>query len=175
MPISGAIFETERLYARPWTLADAPAAFEMYGDPEVQKGLNREPVKSLDEQRERLAGVLATNEALGGRFGYWASVLRETDEVVGAIILKPLPNSERVEVGWHLARKHWGKGYATEAGLGALRYGFDVIGLERVYAIALPWNVKSTAVMERLGMRFVALTREYHDLELALYEIARAR
>jgi RimJ/RimL family protein N-acetyltransferase len=170
MAIAEAVFETERLYARPWTLADAPAAFEMYGDPEVQKGLNREPVKDLDEQRRQLQSVLATNEVLGGRFGYWASVLKETDEVVGAVILKPLPNSELVEVGWHLARTRWGKGYATEAGRGALRYGFEVMELDRVYAIALPWNVKSRAVMERLGMRFLELTREYHDLELVLYE-----
>ena len=168
-----AVFETERLVVRPWTLDDVEAAFEIYGDPEVQKGLNGRATKDLAEQRERLAATLEKNEQWAGKFGYWAIALRETDEVVGAVILKPLPDSDRIEVGWHLARRHWGKGYATEAGGGALRYGFDVLGLERVYAIALPWNVKSTAVMERLGMRSLGLTREYHDLELALYAIDR--
>ena len=168
MQIPNAVFETERLIARPWTLQDAEAAFEIYGDPEVVKGLNRAPVENLAEQRERLSAVLANNEQWAGRYGYWAAALRDTGEVIGAVILKPLPNSEWIEVGWHLARRHWGKGYATEAGRGALRYGAEQLGLTRVYAIALPWNVNSTAVMDRIGMRFVGLTREFHDLELAL-------
>jgi RimJ/RimL family protein N-acetyltransferase len=46
--------------------------------------------------------------------------------------------------------------------------------LDRIYAIALPWNKRSTAVMERIGMHSLGLTREFHNLELALYAIDRA-
>jgi [ribosomal protein S5]-alanine N-acetyltransferase len=168
------VFETARLVVRPWTLDDVPAAYEMYGDPEVQKGLAGQPIKDLAEQRERLQTYLDRTGQYDGIFGYWASALKETGEVIGAIMLKPLPDSEWVEVGWHLAQRHWGKGYATEGGRGALKYGFGTRRLDRVYAIALPWNVRSTSVMDRLGMKRLGTTTEFHNLELVLYAIDRS-
>lgn len=57
-----------------------------------------------------------------------------------------------VEVGWRLAREHWGHGYATEAGRAALEFGFERLGLEEIVAFTVPDNVASRRVMERLGM-----------------------
>ena len=57
-----------------------------------------------------------------------------------------------VEVGWRLARPHWGHGYATEAARAAMADGFDRVGLAEIVSFAVPANVRSVRVMQRLGM-----------------------
>ena len=58
-----------------------------------------------------------------------------------------------VEIGWRLARAHWGKGYASEAARGWLGYGFNTMGFSRIVAFTVPANLPSQAVMRRIGMR----------------------
>ena len=58
-----------------------------------------------------------------------------------------------VEVGWRLARAHWGRGYATEAAGAALTFGFSDVGLDEVVSFTVPHNRPSRRVMQRLGMR----------------------
>jgi RimJ/RimL family protein N-acetyltransferase len=57
-----------------------------------------------------------------------------------------------VEVGWRLAREFWGRGYATEGGLASLRFGFRELGLDEIVSMTSFSNVRSQAVMRRLGM-----------------------
>jgi RimJ/RimL family protein N-acetyltransferase len=61
---------------------------------------------------------------------------------------------EDVEVAWRLAREHWGHGYATEAATGWLDHGFGTLNLPRVISITDAPNLRSLAVMRRLGMVF---------------------
>src|SRR5262249_24407065 len=58
-----------------------------------------------------------------------------------------------VEVGWRLAQRHWGQGYATEGAHVALAHGFGVLGRDEIVSMTVPANRRSRAVMERLGMR----------------------
>ena len=64
------------------------------------------------------------------------------------------PFSPCVEIGWRLACAAWGKGYATEAAWAALAYGFVTLGLAEIVSFTATGNIRSRAVMERLGMRF---------------------
>lgn len=57
-----------------------------------------------------------------------------------------------VEVGWRLACPFWGKGYATEGALSCLKYGFETLDLEEIVAFTAVQNMRSRAVMERIGM-----------------------
>jgi RimJ/RimL family protein N-acetyltransferase len=63
-----------------------------------------------------------------------------------------LPFSPCVEIGWRLARMHWGRGLATEAARAVLRVGFERIGLDEIVSFTALGNQKSRAVMERIGM-----------------------
>jgi RimJ/RimL family protein N-acetyltransferase len=70
------------------------------------------------------------------------------------------------ELGWDLRSDHWGHGYATEAARGVLTHAADV-GLERVFSLITPGNVRSQAVARRLGMsveRQVVWAERTHDL-----------
>jgi RimJ/RimL family protein N-acetyltransferase len=161
------VFTTERLVVRPWSVADADAAYRIYGDWEVARWLGASPKAhaSVEESRSRLETIVARDDGPG--LGFWA--ITRDDEVVGAVLLRPLPDSTEVEVGWHLARLHWGYGYATEAARGALRHGFDHVGLARAHAVVYPGNARSSAVCERLGMTHLGRTSDYYGAELEHY------
>jgi len=91
-------------------------------------------------------------------FGWWAVDVPGVAPFVGFVGLQE-PSFDAwftpcVEVGWRLSREHWGHGYATEAARAALTHRFDVVGLDEIVSFTVPANVRSRAVMERLGMRY---------------------
>jgi RimJ/RimL family protein N-acetyltransferase len=117
-------------------------------------------------------------------WGNWAAEIRSTGEFIGFVGLsvpkRLLPFSPCVEVGWRLARAHWGQGFATEAARAALRVGFEQIALDEVVSFTSVLNVRSRAVMERIGMRNTLQDFEHpgipegHSLRLhCLYRITR--
>jgi len=176
----GALFETERLVVRPWRLdeGDLASAFEMYGDPEVVKYIGGRLQPSLEATRTFMEGLVA--RFVGTPYGGFPVVEKASGQVVGVVLLEPLPDRERVptedvEVGWHLARRVWGRGFATEAARGLLHYGFEQLGHERLLAVVEPPNARSSAVARRLGMRHLGRTEAYYGgIELELYELGRA-
>ncbi|MCE5323401.1 GNAT family N-acetyltransferase [bacterium] len=106
----------------------------------------------------------------------WALEEKESGIVVGSVILKWLPDADRVptkdmEVGWHMGREHWGKGFATEAGMRAARYALDTLGQSVIYAVVRPGNERSVRVTQRIGMRPVGTTNKYYGAELLLFEL----
>ena len=167
------VFETERLRARAWTTDDAEAAYEIYRDPEVVRYLGSvpQPVGSLDEMRERVRRWLAVNAPYEGTgYGFWALETHD-GTLVGTTLLKPLPEHDDVEVGWHLGTAHWGRGYATEGARGAIAHGFDVVGLDAIHAVIVKENAASVAVARRLGMTYAGATDRYYGRELELFTI----
>ena len=166
--MTGEIIHSERLQIRRWREADIPRLFTMYADAEVTRFLPELAVSSLDEIRARHPHLMATSTRYGQGYGAWAAARLDSGLVVGLVLLKPLPDlsgqpSQDIEVGWHLARDSWGKGYATEMGAAALRHGFQRQGLEHISAIAHPENTASFAVMQRLGMTEVGPNTAYYE------------
>lgn len=90
-------------------------------------------------------------------WGFWAVEERQSQQFTGFVGLHipsaSLPFSPCVEVGWRLAKSYWGLGYATEAAQSAITFGFAQLHLEEIVAFTAISNLKSRAVMERLGMR----------------------
>ena len=90
---------------------------------------------------------------------HWAAVERESGKLIGRIGLLrhrdwPL-EPDPVEVGWALHRDYWGRGLATEGGRAALEaWRTHLPGDARLLSITLPGNVRSRAVMERLGLTY---------------------
>ena len=91
-------------------------------------------------------------------WGFWAVEERASGRFIGFVGLPvpsdKLPFSPCVEVGWRLAKSYWGLGYATEAAQSAIAFGFQQLHLAEVVAFTAITNLKSRAVMERLGMQF---------------------
>ncbi len=168
MPV---ILETPRMMLRTWTLDDAEAAFAIYGDPEVMHFLGGRPDQNVEETRTRLAERrIAPQEQHG--FCLWAMVEKTTGNVVGSCGLQHLDRGADVEVGYHLARAAWGKGYATEAAAASLRHGFEQLGLRRILAVVNPANHASRRVLEKISMRFEGMGH-YYNQEVRVYSADR--
>jgi RimJ/RimL family protein N-acetyltransferase len=87
-------------------------------------------------------------------WGLWAVELPDAAPFIGfvGILRQDAPGFPVVEVGWRLARQHWGHGYATEGAERALQLGFVTLGLDEVVSFTVPQNARSRAVMERIGL-----------------------
>lgn len=173
------LLETERLIIRSWMPElDAEQAFAIYGDPEVTRFIGGKTENNIDTQREKLTKVTQRYQKLNNGTGFWALVEKQSKEIiVGAILLKRLPDknhqsSEDYEVGWHLQRNFWGKGYATEAAREIINYGFNVLNLLRIYSVVHPENYASVRVTQRLGMKPMGYTNKYYGgVEVLLFQI----
>ncbi len=145
---------TERLSLRPWRAEDRAPVAAMNADPEVMACLG-EPLSR--EASDALVDRIEAHFARRG-FGFWAVEVVGGAPFIGMIGLA-VPRFEAhftpcVEIGWRLAREHQRRGYATEGARAALAYGFETLGLEEIVAWTARDNVRSRALMERLGMGY---------------------
>ena len=151
MPGMTADLETERLLLRQWRADDLDAWAAMNADPEV-----REFFPELLTGEQAAASLAYFGDELAARgWGWWAVEVTATGELAGMAGLDPVEEGlpfHGVEAGWRLARHTWGRGYATEAARAVLAYGFETLSLSEILAIATAGNVRSHAVMRRLGM-----------------------
>ena len=142
---------TDRLILRGWREADLAPWAAMNADPEVRRYVG--PLLTLEQAAAWALNYQDDLDRYG--FGFWAVEIRTSGEFIGFTGLNTVDEEmpfSGVEIGWRLARPAWGHGYATEAGLAALRYGFDAVGLPDVVAVTMARNVRSQAVMRRIGM-----------------------
>ena len=162
--------ETERLRIRPFEPErDAGPLHELWGDAEAMQFIPGGVKTSVDETRERLETLRAR-----GRhgWGFWAIEERESGRPVGGVGLFPLNwEGPEIELAYHVVPSVWNLGYASEAATAALAAAWDT-GLDHVVAVAMPGNVASRRVMEKLGMSFEGSTR-YRDFDVVRYSIER--
>ncbi len=143
---------TERLVLRPWRPADRAPFAALNADPAVMEHF---PAPLTGEESDAMIARAEAHLDQHG-FGPWAVEVRGGAPVIGFVGLV-VPRftahfTPCVEIGWRLARAHWGHGYATEAARAALAFGFGTVGLAEIVSFTVPANVRSIAVMERLGM-----------------------
>lgn len=145
------IYQTERLLVRSLTDDDADALYDLHRHDEVMRWLDRTLSTGPSDEIARLA---RWREHERDGYGFFGIALRETGELVGVQVLKPFDHLPYVDLGWRLRPGHQGFGYATESARGAIAYAFGTLGLDELAAVTLPHNVRSRAVMERLGMTY---------------------
>jgi RimJ/RimL family protein N-acetyltransferase len=121
----------------------------MYADPEVVRHLG--DGKTMDAMQSwRACAALLGHWPLRG-YGQWVVEEKASGAAMGRSGLYHPEGWPGLEVGWTLAREHWGKGYATEAGAASLRYAFEQVGSSRVISLIRPDNPASIRVAEKLG------------------------
>lgn len=151
--------ETERLILRDMRLTDIDSMFELDSDPEVHKYLGNKPVKTKEESRRIIEGVLKQYEERG--IGRWVAIEKETGECIGwsGIRLNNEYNmngfDEYYDVGYRLIKRFWGKGYATESGKAAVDYAFNTLKLSEIYGITEIGNDASHSALLKIGLHYV--------------------
>lgn len=170
------VLTTPRLVLRTFRRDDLPAYASLNADPEVMRYLGGVPLtREHSDEIAEWAQHCYAEEGLG-----LLAVERKDDGaflgMCGLHHQQSYPDD--VEVGWRLARGHWGRGYATEAATAWLDHAFGPLGLPRVISITDPPNVRSLAVMRRLGMTFDHEAEVEDDGELfqaVIYAITAAQ
>jgi RimJ/RimL family protein N-acetyltransferase len=180
------ILTTTRLILRTWTLSDIPLMTAISSDPLVM-----EHFPAIQDLAATQALIEHINQHYK-KFGYalYAVELKDTREFIGFVGLNhppfDIPNFQPkglpiVEIGWRLASKHWGHGYATEAAKAVLHYAFTELDLTEIISFTVIANSKSRRVMEKIGLQHSA-TDDFDHPKLAadsplkqhvLYRISR--
>ena len=147
--------KTKRLILHPWQEADLEPFAALNEDPRVMEYFPS--TLSLQESEQMMKRMQAKIEEKG--WGWWAASLAADGKFIGFIGMNDVPQATfpahftpAVEVGWRLAHPFWGKGYATEGAQACLKYGFATLGLEEIVSFTAVQNMRSRAVMERIGM-----------------------
>jgi RimJ/RimL family protein N-acetyltransferase len=153
--------ETGRLVLRRFLPPDAPELFELRADPSVSAYDAWEPYVSEDQARAFIASQRGIEPDTEGHWCAWAIVLKADAKVIGNVEMVVRSQSWRqAEIGWALKVAYRGAGYATEAARRMIGFGFEDLGMHRIYAECDPENRASLRMMERLGMRWEAHLRE---------------
>ena len=151
--------DTERLILREWREGDAAPFHAMSEDPRVMATLG--PLMSRS-QSDALIERLQKRQIDHGHT-FWALERKQNRAFIGwcgiVIALDELPIAGKLEAGWRLAHSAWGQGYAREAALASLDWGFQTLGADEIWAITSLNNTRSWGLMERLGME------RQHDMD----------
>jgi len=145
------VYETERLILRHMRADDIDALMAVFGDPVTMKyypsAFQRDDVKKWIEW------CMKSYDENG--YGLYAMALKETNTVIGDCghSRQEVDGESEIEIGYHVLREHWQKGYATEAARGAVVYGFDTICAKRLISLIRPENIPSRRVAEKVGMK----------------------
>lgn len=161
------ILETERLVLDSWQASDWKAFRPIATDVEVMRYITG----GIPWSDEQIKSFVDRQIALYSERGFcrWKLLAKSTGEMIGFCGVGFWRDAKDPEIGWWLARRHWGRGLATEAAQVALRDVFQRTRLDRIISIARPANTASTRIMEKLGFQ---LECEFQDEGVALLRYA---
>lgn len=142
---------SQRLIIRTLEAADIDAVMRFWGDAEVMRYV---PGPLLD--RATILKAIDQYHALHTARGYavYAVVLKTGGTVIGACGFNPTASEDEVELIFHFAKEHWGKGYATEAGELCIQYIRHHPKIKTITASLLPENTASEQVLQKLGFQY---------------------
>ena len=159
--------ETSHLVLRPWRLKDADMLFRILQEQDILKFFPPTTF-TLEKTRDYINHQLTHWQEHG--YGHWAVTLKEAGSLVGWDGLEYLPETDENEVAYLLSHQVWGCGYATEAALAAVRYGFEAAGLQAIIGLVHPENKASIRVLEKCGLTFID-NKVYWGVEMRRYRM----
>lgn len=149
----------ERVRLRWLTEDDLDALFTIFSDPAVTRFWSALPITRRGEARRLLLD--ARREYRERTLFEWGMAMNDTDEVVGTVTLFNFDvENRRAELGFALARRHWGRGLMREGLDLVVGLCFGPLGLRRLEADVDPLNAASLKLLESLGFRREGLMRE---------------
>ena len=170
--ISVKTLTSERLRLRPVTGRDFSAIAEMDSDPSVMRYLClKSPVPSYEQALEEAHYILELRAPSGG--GTWAITCRTTQTFFGWVWVVLLGDVPYVDLGYRLAPRFWGHGYATEAGRQVAHHAFFDLGIPDLTALIHPLNLVSARVAEKVGLSLTGKV-DFLGTVLDRYAVSRA-
>jgi ribosomal-protein-alanine N-acetyltransferase len=144
--------KTTNLTLRPLQEKDAKALYRIYQTEGVLQYFPNPVPPPLEKAERFIHNQLAHWEKFG--YGNWGIVPDGEAEIIGWAGLQYLPELSETEIGFLLDRPFWGKGYATEAAMASLEFGFSRFRLDHIIALVHPENLASQRVIEKCGLTY---------------------
>ena len=154
------IIETERTLLREFNEDDYQAVFEFGSNKEVNKYTGDITLESPQHAKEIIEGVWFSDYQKYG-YGRWAVIYKPDNKIIGFAGLKYLPEVDETDIGFRFLPEYWGKGIATEVSKEIIKYGFTKLNLTKIIGIAMPENIASCRVLEKIGLKFEKL--DFYD------------
>lgn len=167
------MLETERLVIRPPTILDAQNLYELNLDPLVMRYTGDNKFHTISAAREYIEQTMIPqfDRFRMNRF----FVFQKDGTFIGWCGLKYFPETDEVNLGYRFRQEFWGQGFATESAAASMNYGFEALNLRRIIAKAMPENLASIKVLQKLKMTFRGYQHDPTDPHpFLLYEKIRA-
>jgi len=150
--------ETERLILRELLPSDAEGLFVLDSDPEVHRYLGNKPVTNIQQCRDVIEFVREQYKTNG--IGRWAVEEKSSGNFIGWAGLKYFKEEVNQQVNFYdvryrIYKSYWGKGYATEAAIATVVYGFNVLKAKEIHAMIDTDNEASRRVLEKAGLKHI--------------------
>ena len=144
------IIETDRLILRELSLDDTDSLYIILSDEETMKHYPKPYTK--EETKGWIERSIKSYKEFG--YGLWAVILKESNQFIGqcGISSQDIDGKVVPEIGYHINKKFWNKGYATEAAGACLEYGFTKLSLNEIFIHTYIKNIPSTKIAEKIGM-----------------------
>ncbi len=152
--------ETERLILRGFDIGDGGDVQRLAGDKSVASTTLRIPHPYEDGIAEKWIGTHA-EEFAQGKLVNFAITSRKQGHLIGAIGLTINKEHKNAELGYWIGKPYWNNGYCTEATKAVLRYGFEVLDLNRIHAHHFKRNPASGRVIRAIGMLYEGQLRQH--------------
>lgn len=146
------IAESDSVYLREFTADDLPVMQKIYADNEVMKYIGLGGAVSERESERMIRAFMRSYEMNG--FGIWACIEKATGNLIGHCGFNILPGGRDIEIAYLLDSRYWGKGIATSIASATLNYGFKMLKLNEIVALAYPENKASVRVIEKIGLTY---------------------
>lgn len=163
------VVKTERLVLRRFTVDDAGSFYLLNLDPEVIRYTGDRSFLNIEEAKDFLNNYTHYREY---DFGRWAVLDKNSNEFLGWCGLKYSPEKDETDIGFRFFKKHWGKGYATEAAKASLEIGFRQYGTSEIVGRAMKANTTSVNVLEKIGLTLVR-EFDFDGCEGVIYSIKK--
>jgi len=148
-----AIIETKRTILREFREDDYQAVFEFGSNKEVNKYTGDIILESPQHAKEIIKNVWLSDYQKYA-YGRWAVYYKPDNKIIGFAGLKYLPEVKETDIGFRFLPEYWGKGIATEVSIEIIKYGFEKLKLTKIIGIAMPENIASCKVLEKIGLKF---------------------
>ncbi|RKD69602.1 RimJ/RimL family protein N-acetyltransferase [Sinobaca qinghaiensis] len=157
--------ETERLYLRELVMEDKDALYNILSDPETMQYYPQ----TFDEVKVKRWIQWNMDNYQKYNHGLWAVILKNNDEFIGecGITMQEIENEIVPEIGFHIQKNYWNKGYATEAAIACRDYAFNTLNYSKIFSYTTLRNIPSQKIAKKLGMQTYKIFEKNDENQIA--------
>ena len=151
--MSSFILETERIGLRQFKIEDAAAVLDFSSNEDVMRYTGDYIISTIEEAEKIITDTWFEDYRKYG-YGRYAAIYKPENRLIGFAGLKYEPDLKVTDIGYRFLPEYWRRGIATEISKAITIYGFEELKLDRIVGVAMPENLASAKVLEKIGLKY---------------------